>query len=197
MSNEPSIRPATRDDARALAEFIDMGGEGLPAYLWAEMAEPGESVWDVGERRARREEGGFSYRNAHLAEIGGAVAGGLIGYALPEAPVAIGGDFPPMFVPLQELENLAAGSWYINVIAVYARHRGRGLGRQLMEFAETLARAEGRTRLSLIVFDRNEAAIRLYRHHGYREAARRAIVKEDWICDSTEAVLMIKDLAVS
>ena len=50
----PPFRRATPDDAHALAELIDFAGEGLPSYLWARMAEPGEGVWDVGRRRARR-----------------------------------------------------------------------------------------------------------------------------------------------
>lgn len=192
-----SIRPATPDDARALAELVDMAGEGLPAYLWARMAEPGEDIWQVGERRARREEGSFSYRNAHVAEVSGAVAGALIGYALPDEPVAIGADFPAMFVPLQELENLVPGSWYVNVLAVYPRFRGRGLGGRLLDLAESVARAQGRARTSIIVFDRNEGARRLYARHGYREVARRPMVKEDWVCESEESLLLIKDLAAA
>ena len=39
---EPPFRRATPDDATALAELIDFAGEGLPTYLWAKMAEPGE-----------------------------------------------------------------------------------------------------------------------------------------------------------
>ena len=51
---EPPFRRATPDDAHALAELIDFAGEGLPSYLWQRMAEPGEDVWDVGGRGARR-----------------------------------------------------------------------------------------------------------------------------------------------
>ena len=58
------IRPATKADAHALADLINFAGEGLPLYLWKKMAEPGETAWEVGRRRAKREDGGFSYRNA-------------------------------------------------------------------------------------------------------------------------------------
>ena len=82
------------------------------------MAEPGESAWDVGRRRAMRETGSFSYRNATVAEVDGRVIAGLIGYPLPDRPEPIDDDqMPPMFVPLQELENLAPGTWYVNVLA--------------------------------------------------------------------------------
>ncbi len=194
MSLPTSIRPATPDDAQALVEIIDMASEGLSSYLWAQMAEPGESVREFGERRARRDDGGFSYRNAQIAEVEDTPAGGLIGYPLPDEPAEIGPDLPAMFVPFQELENLACGSWYINVLAVYPRYRGRGLGRRLLDAAEKVATEGGRQSLSVMVFDRNLGARRLYERVGYREIARRPIVKEDWACESSETVLLMKEL---
>ena len=130
---EPPFRRATPDDAHALAELIDFAGEGMPSYLWARMAEPGEGVWDVGRRRARREEGSFSYRNAVVVEEDGRVVACLIGYPLPDEPEPIDHDrMPAMFVPLQELENLAPGTWYVNVLATYPEHRGQGYGTRLL-----------------------------------------------------------------
>ena len=40
----------------------------------------------VGTRRAARDEGAFSWRNAVIAELGGAVAGGLVAYRIGDAP---------------------------------------------------------------------------------------------------------------
>jgi GNAT superfamily N-acetyltransferase len=100
------------------------------------MAEEGETARDVGQRRARREEGSFSYRNAIIAEEDGRPAACLIGYALPDAPEPIGYDtMPAMFVPMQELENLAPGTWYVNVLAAYPEFRGRGIGAGLLALA--------------------------------------------------------------
>jgi hypothetical protein len=59
MQRNRTVRPATVGDAALLAELINYAGEGLPLYLWGEMAEPGESAWDVGRRRAAREEDSF------------------------------------------------------------------------------------------------------------------------------------------
>lgn len=75
------LRDATPDDARALAELIGIAGAGIPQWLWSAMAEPGEEVFDVGTRRARRTSGGFSWRNAIVAENDGAVIGMILGYA--------------------------------------------------------------------------------------------------------------------
>ena len=192
---EPPHRRATPDDDHALVELINFAGEGLPLYLWAKMAEPGETAWQVGQRRAKREEGSFSYRNAVIAEVDGNPAATLIGYPLPETPEAIDDDMPAMFVPLQELENLAPGSWYVNVLAAYPNRRGQGLGMGLLRLAERLARAGGQRSLSIIVSDANQGARRLYERAGYREKAQRPMVKEDWNNAGRNWVLLVKDVA--
>ncbi len=190
---EPPFRRATPDDAPALAELINFAGEGLPLYLWAQMAEPGESAWDVGRRRALREQGSFSYRNAVVAEVDGGVVASLVGYPLPDEPDPIDyGTMPPMFVPLQELENLAPGTWYVNVLATYPQHRGMGYGTRLLGLAERLAEAAGKAGLSIIVSDANAGARRLYERCGYREVATRATVKEQWENPGENWVLLVK-----
>ena len=54
MQRNRTFRPATIEDANLLAELINFAGEGMPLYLWGQMAEPGEAAWDVGCRRAAR-----------------------------------------------------------------------------------------------------------------------------------------------
>lgn len=187
------FRRATPDDAFALASFVNMAGEGLPLYLWTRMATGGESPWDVGCARARRESGAFSYRNAQLHMIGDEPAGCLIGYPLPDNPPPTDyAAMPPMFVPLQQLEDQAPGTWYVNVLAVSERHRGQGIGRGLLALAERLAVQQGKHGLSLIVADSNTGARRLYADFGFREAAQRPMVKEQWDNPGTDWVLMIK-----
>jgi ribosomal protein S18 acetylase RimI-like enzyme len=188
------LRPALPDDAAALAELINFAGEGLPLHLWQGMAEPGETAWDVGRRRARREVGGFSWRNATVAEQDGGVVACLIGYPLPETlePIELA-ETPPMFVPLEELERLAPGTWYINVLATYPDFRGRGLGTRLIGHAAGLAAAAGCRGTSIIVADTNDGARRLYERTGHVERARRAAVKEDWDGAVREWVLLVRE----
>jgi ribosomal protein S18 acetylase RimI-like enzyme len=192
---EPPFRPARQSDAPALAELVNFAGEGLPLYLWTRMAETGESAWDVGRRRAMRETGSFSYRNASVAEVDGRVIASLIGYPLPDLPDAIDYDqMPPMFVPLQELENLAPGTWYVNVLATYPDYRGRGYGTRLLDIAERLAAASGRSGLSIIVSDANAGARRLYQRRGCAEIAMRPMVKDGWEGRGENWVLLAKRL---
>lgn len=187
------FRFATVDDADAMVELVNFAGEGLPVYLWGRMAEPGESAWDVGRARARREEGGFSWRNTVVRELDGRVAACLIGYPLADSPEPVDyAELPPMFVPLQELEDLAPGTWYVNVLATFPDHRGRGFGRSLLNIAVRLAQNTRRHGLSIIVADSNAGARRLYEREGYREHARRPMVKEGFEHPGTEWILMTR-----
>ena len=192
-----TLRPAacTPRDGDALARLIALAGEGLPQLAWAEMAEPGESIWDVGQRRALREEGSFSYRNAVLAEADGTARGVLVSYPLAATPEPWAPeDIPALFLPLQELEDLAAGSWYVMVLAVFETDRGRGIGAQLLAHAEELAKANGIAEMSLIVRDENRAR-RLYERCGYTARASRPIVRDGgWDVDGQDWVLMVKPL---
>ena len=190
----PPYRLATLGDAPAMAELIDIAGEGLPVYLWSKMAEPGQSPWDVGRQRAQRDSGSFSYRNTVLREEDGRVVAALMGYPLPDEPEASDyDDMAPMFVPLQQLEDLAAGTWYVNVLAALAECRGKGYGSGLLGVAEDLARHTQRNGLSIIVSDANTGARRLYERQGYVERATRPMVKDDWENPGENWVLLIKD----
>ncbi len=184
-------RYATQEDALPMAELVNIAGEGMPVYLWSNMAEPGESPWDIGQQRARRESGGFSYRNTIVREEGGNVVAALIGYPLPDTPEPVNYDeMPPMFVPLQQLEDLVAGTWYVNVLATYPDYRGKGFGTELLAIAEQLAADTDRSGLSIIVSDANTGARRLYERSGYVEKATRPMVKESWDNDGENWVLL-------
>jgi GNAT superfamily N-acetyltransferase len=139
-------RPATKADASALAVLVDMAGEGLPAHLWSTLKAPGQSILEVGRERAAREEGGFSYRNAIVAEIEGEIAACLVGYRLDD-PYELGSfaEIAEFVRPLVLLEAKAPGSWYVNVLATFPEFRRQGIGMQLLAIAERKARPAGST----------------------------------------------------
>ena len=188
------FRAARPDDAQALAELVDFASEGLALYLWSKLAGPGGDAWAIGRERALRESGSFSYRNAVVMEKGSRVAAGLIGYPLPNEPEPVPDTTPAMFVPLQQLENLAPGTWYVNVLAAYPEHRGQGCGSALLELGKQIAADTSCRGLSIIVSDTNTGARRLYERSGYREAGRRDKVKEGWRNPGREWVLLTREL---
>lgn len=177
----PSIRPAAPADATHLACFVDMASGGLAALLWEALRGPHQTLFETGRSRALREDGTFSYRNGHIAEVGGHVAGGLIGYVIKAGQDAsrrlpgIGEaqKLPAFIQPMMELEALVPDHWYVNIVATYPEYRGQGIGAALLGHADERARTVACSGMALIVASQQESARRLYERSGYREAARR------------------------
>lgn len=183
-----AIRDATRDDAPGLTQTVHLASEGFALAMWTEMAGPGGDPWALGRARARRDEGGFSWRNARIAERRGQFAGALIGYALDDEPEEIGADTPEVFRPLLELERQAPGTFYINVLAVSQAHRRCGVARALVE--DATEHAGGRD-LSLIVAEGNRDARAAYKATGFADVAgARAVGGFGWAPISGDWVLM-------
>jgi ribosomal protein S18 acetylase RimI-like enzyme len=187
------FRRAVPDDAPAMAELVNMAGEGMPHYLWSLAASAGQSGWDVGRQRAQRESGAYSYRNTVVRTVDDRVAAMLTGYPLGDEPDPDGWkDLPPMFVHLQELEDLVPGTWYVNILASYPAFRGKGYGTELLGIAEQFAAITLRQGLSIIVSDGNTGARRLYERNGYKRIATRPVVKDGWETDSENWDLLVK-----
>jgi len=192
---EPTIRPARKSDATALAALIDIAGEGLPAFLWNGMKSREQSVFEFGRARAARDKGNFSHRNASIVEIDGDVAGCLVDYRLDD-PYVIGNldELPEVVRPLVELEAKAPGSWYINAMAAFPEFRGQGIGARLLALAEQRGRQHKVESASLIVAGENTGAMRLYARTGYREVARATVVTFPGCAHGGDWVLMVKPI---
>ena len=192
---EPTLRPARKSDAVALAALIDIAGEGLPVHFWSQMKEPRQSVFEFGRSRAARDEGNFSYKNATIAGVDGEVAACLVDYPLDD-PYDTGdlNELPEIVRPLVELESKAPGSWYINVVAAFPEFRGQGIGARLLALAEDHGRAQGARQASIIVASENQGAMRLYAHTGYAEVARARLVAFPGCAHGGDWVLMTKPI---
>jgi ribosomal protein S18 acetylase RimI-like enzyme len=198
MALATTYRPAAKADASALAVLVDIAGEGLPAHLWSTLKAPGQSILEVGRERAAREEGGFSYRNAIVAEAGGEIAACLVGYRLDD-PYDLGSlaEIPDLVRPLVLLEAKAPGSWYVNVLATFPEFRRQGIGLELLAIAEQKALADGAGALSVIVAGENERAARLYQRAGFAATARKKVVPFPGFTQTGDWVLLIKRLGGS
>jgi ribosomal protein S18 acetylase RimI-like enzyme len=196
MATQLTFRPATLADASALAVLVDIAGEGAPNGLWRSLADPGQSALEIGRERARREEGGFSYRHATLAEAESEIAGCLIGYVLDD-PYDLTGleDMPPMVQPLVRLEAQAPGSWYVNVLAVFREFRGQGIGAKLLDLAAVQGREAGVSTTSIIVGSWNEGATRLYQRAGYAIIASEGAVLPPEVPRAGDWILMTRPIA--
>ncbi len=83
------------------------------------------------------------------------------------------------------------------MLATYAAFRGKGCGSALLSHAEAVARGAGHDSISLIAEDTHLEALRLYAAKGFRQMARRPVVKGDWQVDAREWILFTKALGRS
>ncbi len=188
--NELTIRPGVRSECRTIAELYRISSDGVADYIWSKIAKRGEDVLDVGQRRYEQEDSVFSYRNCSMVEWKGKTAGMIIAFPMEIDYEYVESD--PVLVPYSKLEE--PDSYYICGMAVFPEYRGRGIGTQLLMLAEKHACEHGLPKLSLIVFEQNEGAKRLYERSGYCEKAHEPVVPHRLIHFDGRAVLMVKDL---
>lgn len=187
------IRAARREDSRKIAELFSISSDGVADYMWSTLAEPGEDILDVGERRYSRDNTQFSYQNCTIAELDGEVVGMIAAFPMeteesnyPEK------DVDPVLAPYAKLEE--PNSYYIAGMAVFPEYRGNGIGSKFLEIAERQAKDVGLNRVNLIVFEGNSGAKRLYERHGYHEIAREKVAPDELIHYEGYALLMVKDI---
>jgi len=171
----PPFRRATPNDARAIAELIDIAGKGIPSLLWEDEAAEGETPLEVGARLVERSGYSLSYENAVVGEEGGRVTSLLLG-CVDNTEATVLADAPEIAHPLIRLHRQAPGRWHVHALAVVPERRGRGLGTRLLRLVDALAADEGVTETSLTVAEQNQAACRLYDREGYRVVASEPVV---------------------
>ena len=190
MDPDICFRPADVSDSRTIAELFRHSSGGVADYIWQQLAEPGESLLDVGERRYAREDTPFSYQNCIMAVRQGNIVGMMHAFLMEESddqPDAESMD--PVLRPFAELE--VPNSLYISSMSVFPAFRCCGVGSELLALARAEARADGINTLSLLVFVQNEGAVRLYERSGYRVAGRRDVVPHELIRYTGEVLLMV------
>lgn len=188
-----AIRPASMKDAREIARLFQISSEGVADYIWSGLAGPDEDILDVGAARYARENTAFSYQNCLLACSGDRVVGMLHSFVMTAPPP---GEKPgydcddPVLLPMAELE--VPDTLYISGLAINEDMRGQGIGQRLMQLAFDRTRDEELEGVSLIVFECNEGAHRLYKRLGFEEVDRRPIVPDPLIhVDGGDAILML------
>lgn len=189
--NNITFTAAQIEHSRTIARLYSISSDGVADYIWTQLAEPGQDILDVGQRRYERENTPFSYQSCTLAEVDGEIAGMMV-----EFPMSVDANAPPeedpVLAPYSELEEDA--SLYICGVALFERFRGHGIGSEFMRQAEQSATAQGLSKLSLIVFEQNTGAKSLYDRLGYIETARAAVVPHPLIHYSGDALLMVKTI---
>jgi GNAT superfamily N-acetyltransferase len=184
------FRPAQKKDCATLATLYSIASAGLADYFWTRIAGPEEEILTVGRRCYERDDSVFSYRNCTVVENEGKAVGML--FAFPMHVRSSDEESDPVLVPYRNLKE--DNSYYICGMALFPEYRGHGIGSRLLTLAEKHARDKGFEKISLMVFEQNADAKRLYDQAGYREVSRGTVYPHPLIHYTGDALLMVKEI---
>ena len=200
MMLKAPFRPAEKEDCYRIAELVQMSSAGVADYIWSTLGIPDLSLLEIGEQRLARENTDLSYRNCIVAEVDGDVAGLLLSFPEENAvtdygtPPDPGASAPDVLAPYRELAS--PGSYHICEMALLPQYQSQGLGGRFLEIAKNLAREHGCPHLSLVVFEQNVGAVRLYERQGFKTIGRHPVAPHPLIRYTGDILLMTASVAV-
>jgi ribosomal protein S18 acetylase RimI-like enzyme len=166
-SRDIIVRAAVREDAATIAKSVAMaiGDErALRNYC-------GEEYIAVLTEIARREATQYSWQYALIAEVGGAVAGAVVGYDGAKLYTLREGTFATINEFIERAQTIvdetSAGEYYLDSVGVLPQYRGLSVGRALVSALCDKAFNEGHQRVGLIVDVENPDAERIYASLGF------------------------------
>jgi ribosomal protein S18 acetylase RimI-like enzyme len=194
MESGVTFRAATREDSGKIAELFRISSDGVVEYVWSTLAPeyPGLEPLEIGAVRYAQEEGNLSYTNCVVAEREGEVVGQLCTYLVESGAEMTDEPADPILEPYERLE--IPGTLYISSLAVFDEFRGMGLGTKMLSIARDQARESSLDALSLLVFEQNIGAVRLYQRKGFREVDRAPVVPHPLIHHTGDVVLMAAEV---
>jgi ribosomal protein S18 acetylase RimI-like enzyme len=184
------LRPATAADARKIAELISIASEGVSDYIWSKDASATDDLFEVGRKRYQLEDANIGFRNATMVYVGTEVAGMVLAFPTQNDDEHVETD--SVLAPMSALSE--PDSYYVCSLAMFPEYRGAGIGSYLLVEAENQCRNIGLRKISLIVFENNGGAKRLYERTGFVETNRAATVPHPLIRVSGDALLMVRYL---
>ena len=161
------VRDARPEDAAAIARIYNQGIEDRVATLETQLRTPEERAAWMAARGPR-----------HPVLV-----------AVDDAGEVVGWGSLNQFNPRAAYDHVADFSVY-----VAREHRGRGVGRLLVQALEERARAIGFHKMVLAAFPYNEAGMRLYERSGFRTVG---VYREQGMLDGkwVDVIVMEKILA--
>ena len=207
MSLTALYRPATTNDARQIAELYSIASDGITDYIWHTLQDenPGLSPLEIGIARTADPDNIFGYKRCTIAELSGEVVGMMVTFPINESssendqtdtsptdPNAAEPQEPKQVEPdvLAPYALEKANTWYICALAVFPEYRGQGIGSEFLNIAQKQAQREGYSELSLLCFDQNVGAKRLYQRRGFTTIDRTPVVPHDLIHYTGDILLM-------
>lgn len=199
MASDPAtvIRRATVNDATPCARLLAMASHGLAEAVFAGLL-PGQSTERIiAEHRIKPEGKLSSFRNWWVADAGqGVVAGGANMYPLDGTRQSAREDMLTedrlrILRPMIELDAEAAGTFFINIVAVFPPYRRGGVARRMIGLAHEQARAAALPFVSLTTFEHDVRLVDYYRRIGFAVVASRPLERHERLLVAGDLVLMM------
>lgn len=177
MNTPYIIRDARKNEAKQLARLVNIAGQGpdsvgLDYTVWSRGANEGQDPYDVGSLRIENEVGGYSYNNIRIIEVDAKPAALAMSFEVIKKSQTEMDEIDDLFKIFSVLAQQRIGSYYLDSLAVFPEYRGCGFGRILIEDTINKAVKGGYSEVSLLVFEKNEAALSLYKKLGFRETSK-------------------------
>lgn len=205
MKLKSLLRAATVNDCPKIAQLFSIASDGVANYVWSTIQAdyPGLSLIEIGTKRYAKEQTDFSYQNCVVVECNGEVIGMMVSFPL-KASVAESErncevanhsesslSEPDVLAPYNRLKLKAPKTWYIGGIALDPAFRGQGIGTQLLDIARIQAQEQGFQKLSLLAFEQNKRAVKLYERNGFKVIERTSVVPDELIHYTGNVLLML------
>lgn len=195
MKVKSLFRAATVNDCPKIAQLFSIATDGVANYIWSTLQAdyPGLSLIEIGTKRYAQEQTDFSYQNCVVVEYDGSVIAMIVNFSLKasESEYERNSEFaasseisvsePNVLTPYYTLKLKAPSTWYIGGLAVCPKFRCQGIGTQLLSIARLKAQEQGFQELSLLAFEQNERAVKLYKRNGFKVIERMSVVPHELI----------------
>jgi ribosomal protein S18 acetylase RimI-like enzyme len=182
-----TIRPARADDAEALVPLVFSSGPLAFDYVFSPRQRGG--TCEFLRYALAHDEGVFSYRQHHVAELDGRVVGSLMLQGGADSNALAMGNVKTIIRCFGALGCVAimmrglrmesmlkpppADCAYLGHLGVSPAQRGQGIGARLLDYADDWSRQVGYQKLVLDVAVTNPRAEALYCRHGYQRIEHR------------------------
>ncbi|WP_070963443.1 GNAT family N-acetyltransferase [Vibrio sonorensis] len=166
-----TYRTGNKNDVTRIAQLDYIASDGAVEYLFNGLIE-GVSALQLLTSGLEQDIEPHTFRQCIVADSGEKVIGMALSYPASYHGIT---DELTNFLPPDRLEHFrelyssrVEGSYFLDAMCVDEKHRGKGIGKSLLNKTKEKAKSDGYSQLSLIVFADNLAAITLYKQQGFK-----------------------------
>jgi ribosomal protein S18 acetylase RimI-like enzyme len=189
-----NLRIAQPEDASKIAPLMIEAGNGFYEFLFEGFG-PKSALVQIIEQMVSADKGPYGFQHYLIAERDGQFAG--FANSFPAKSVR---DQDPGAIPQERWDHIAPitevmdwESFFFNSIGVLLDERRHGVGQALLESVLVRAKQLGFQSVTLLVWEGNDIARRLYERHGFA-VVRTAILAPHPMLPDTRSLLMRREL---